>query len=146
MKFFDHIQVSSVSNNRDNFTTREFHINSKGKTWVSNKCASIILSILSRIQNKSAIPLPWIIGSDNSCVDHENTNIEFEGRNSPSEEEVGNYKVPKLKSTKNQLKSQSKEYSYLRDIDQKVVNDDSVDIKAQNESIGLSKKSIGLRI
>jgi hypothetical protein len=94
MKTFDHIQVCSITSNREHFTTQGLHMNFKCKLWTTNKWASIILSILSRSQIMPAIPLPWIKGSDDSYVGHENKNESaIEGRNTPNEEEIGNHSL-----------------------------------------------------
>jgi hypothetical protein len=139
MKTFDHIQVCSMSSNREYFTTHGLHMNSKGTLWTTNKWASIILSILSRFQIMPAIALPWIKGSDNSYVGHENKNeAAIEGRNAPNEEEIGNYRDLKVKKTSDQKKSRPKEDIYYRVSDPKVLNEDNEELKDQNKSIGLS--------
>lgn len=128
-----------MSSNREHFTTHGFHMNSKGKLWITNKWVSIILSILSRLQIMPATPLPWIKGSDNSYVEHENKKeSEVEGRNTPKEEEIVNYRVLKLKKTSDQRKSLSKEEIYYSASDLKVLNEDNEEVKDINESIGLS--------
>lgn len=126
MKTSNHIQVCSMSSNREHFTTHGFHMNSKGKLWITNKWVSIILSILSRLQIMPATPLPWIKGSDNSYVEHENKKeSEVEGRNTPKEEEIVNYRVLKLKKTSDQRKSLPKEEIHYSASDLKVLNEDN---------------------
>jgi hypothetical protein len=60
MKIFDYVQICNISENREHFTTHGLHMNFKGKLWITNEWASIILSILSILQTFLIIPLPWI--------------------------------------------------------------------------------------
>jgi hypothetical protein len=105
----------------------------------TNKWASIILSILSRLQSMPATPLPWIKGSDNSYVEHEHKKESaIEGRNTPKEEEIVNYRVLKLRKTSDQRKGLPKEEIHYSASDLKVLNEDNKEVKDINESIGLS--------
>jgi hypothetical protein len=60
---------SAVCLKTENFTTHGLHVNLKGKTWLTNKWTSMILAMVTRTQNKVAIPLPWTDGEEDNGVD-----------------------------------------------------------------------------
>jgi hypothetical protein len=99
MKIFDYVQICNISENREHFTTHGLHMNFKGKLWITNKWASIILSILSRLQTFLATPLPWIKETGISHRNNVNVNENdptIEERNISKEDESKEYRILEL--------------------------------------------------
>ena len=58
MKLHEHIQICSMSNNRDSCTTHGFHMNTLGKNWITNVLAKIIKTLSTTSHRKPAVSLP----------------------------------------------------------------------------------------
>jgi hypothetical protein len=66
MKIYSHVQTCSMSTNRDHFSTHGFHMNTRGKNWMTNTWASVIKTLRFSSLSTPIIPLP----EKNKC--HEN--------------------------------------------------------------------------
>jgi hypothetical protein len=103
-------------------------MNLKGKTWLINKWTSVVLSMVTRTQNKVAIPFPWTEGDEDSVEELENKNISSsEGTELLSKVGTGNNKEPQAKPTRTLNRNQDKEDSKETDLDQIILNKGSVD-------------------
>ncbi|PNF37075.1 hypothetical protein B7P43_G08093 [Cryptotermes secundus] len=118
MKTFGHEHVCSISENREHFTSHGLHMNFKGKLWITNKWASSILLILSRLQTSPATPLPWI-------KETENGHMEYEKKN----ESV-------MKKPRDQNVSLSKKEAYCSVPDSKVLSEDNEELIDLIEIVG----------
>jgi len=58
MNIYSHVQVCTISTNRDHFTPHGFHMNTQGKNWLTNTWNSIIKTFKSTSLLVSSIPLP----------------------------------------------------------------------------------------
>jgi len=58
MKPYAHVQVCSMSTNRDHFTSHGMLMSARGKHWISNTWASFIKTLGSSSSSTSIIPLP----------------------------------------------------------------------------------------
>jgi hypothetical protein len=106
------------------------HMNLKGKTWLINRWTSMVLSLVTRTQNKMAIPLQWTERDEGSMEEPVNQTISSsEGTKSRSNAVVGNHEEPKAKPAKRLNSNQAKEDSKRTESDQTVLNKGSVDKK-----------------
>jgi uncharacterized protein (UPF0276 family) len=77
--------------NRENVTKHGLHMNLKGKTWLISRWTSMVLSLVTRTQNKVAIHLQWTERDEGSMEEPVNQNISSsEGTKSLSNAVVGN--------------------------------------------------------
>jgi hypothetical protein len=66
MKICSHVQVCSMSTNRDHCTTHGFHMNARGKHWITNSWDSFIKTLRFSSPSKPIIPLP----EKNKCLEN----------------------------------------------------------------------------
>jgi hypothetical protein len=135
LRSYDYIQLCSMPKNRENFTTQGLHMNLKGKTWLINNWTSLILAMVTRTQNKVAIPLPWMDGEEGNVVDSVNKNILSAKISKLSTKvEARNHRELKAKVVMRQNSNQVNEDSEKTDLEQQNFNKDSVVKKALNEA------------
>jgi hypothetical protein len=75
MKIFSHVQVCSMSSNCNHYTTHGFHMNARGKHWITKTWASIIKTLRFSSPSKHIFPLPEknkylenpVFPANNSC-------------------------------------------------------------------------------
>ena len=65
MKIYSHVQVCSMNTNRNAFTTHGLHMNTLGKSWITNTWASII-----KILQFSSLSTPPIPLAENKCYEN----------------------------------------------------------------------------
>jgi hypothetical protein len=109
-------------------------MNFKGKLWITNKWASIILSILSRLQTFLATPLPWI--KENGISHRNNVNVNDptrEERNISKEDESKEYRILELNELSDQMISLANDEVDHSVLEVKVHNED------KEEQINLNK-------
>ena len=66
MKIYSHVQVCSMNTNRDHFITHGLHMNTLGKSWITNTWASIIKTLQFSALSTPPIPL----AEKNKCYEN----------------------------------------------------------------------------
>ena len=87
MKIHSHVQVCSMSTNRDHFTTHGFHMNTHGKNWIANTWASIIKTLRCSSLLTPIIPLPEKYRYDENSVFPPNNSCDNNTMNCVAQEE-----------------------------------------------------------
>ena len=119
MKIHKHVQVCSMSTNCDHYTTHGFHMNARGKHWITNTWASIIKTLNASSSSTPIIPLPGknkslenLVSPTNSssdyntmiCVPHEEASV-FQSANlnivTSNEPLICNPRAPRQKNPLN---------------------------------------------